>query len=77
MTLIDDDRESGIHVSDGETMETDSKPCGPTSPGQSGLPHYWHKRLRSFSVGELRSTECDLVCLVIITVLYDDSNVRT
>lgn len=53
MVTTDDDRESGIHVSDGETMDTDSRPCGPTSPGQSGLPQYWHKRLRSFSVGEL------------------------
>ena len=55
--ITDDDRESGIHVSDGETMDTDSRPCGPTSPGQSGLPQYWHKRLRSFSVGELHTTE--------------------
>ena len=55
--LLDDDQESGIQVSDGEPMDTDTKPCGPASPGQSGLPHYWHKRLRSFSVGELPSAE--------------------
>lgn len=62
--LLDDDQESGIQVSDGEAMDTDTKPCGPASPDQSGLPHYWHKRLRSFSVGELPSAE--LVTVVVM-----------
>lgn len=53
----EDDRESGIHVSDGEFAEMEAKEPDGFTLGQSGLPQYIHKRLRSTSVEDEDAVE--------------------